>query len=475
MTITKSDVLWSYAAQFFNVATGIIVLPAILRLLNTNEIAFYYIILNIGTLVNLFDFGFSTQFSRNFAYVFSGAQELKTEGLSDNVQGVINFKLLKILISTASTVYRVISIIVLTVLLTLGTWYVKKVTGDFSLINNSLYIWLMYSISVFFNMYFMYLNQMVMGRGLIKRNQQAIVASRLVYLVIAFVLLKMHFGLFSIVIANFCAPFVSRFILIISFYSKDLKEKLKLETFSRNEKKQCFDAIWYNAKKLGVVTLGTFGIQKSSMFFAGLFLTATEIASFGLLQQVTSIALSLSVTLFNSFVPRISSHCVEKKKDLFYKDFSICIGAFYISYVFLASCVIFVGPFALKVLGANVALPIIPFCIIYFLIQLLEQNHSLFATIFAINNKIPYVAPSLISGAAIVLGLYVSFRFTTAGIWSLLFVPGIVQLAYNNWKWPHVVCKDYINESYLIFSSKSIYNVIRYFYGTICKYIRKEK
>ena len=140
MTITKSDVLWSYAAQFFNVATGIIVLPAILRLLSTNEIAFYYIILNIGTLVNLFDFGFSAQFSRNFAYVFSGAQELQTEGLSENVKREVNYKLLKTLISTASTVYKVISLIILIVLLSFGSLYIKKVTDDFTLVRNSLYL-----------------------------------------------------------------------------------------------------------------------------------------------------------------------------------------------------------------------------------------------------------------------------------------------------------------------------------------------
>lgn len=462
MNVTKKDVFWSYAAQFFNVATGVLVLPMILRLLNTNEIAFYYIILNIGTLVNLFDFGFSVQFSRNFAYVFSGVQELQTEGLSENVNGEVNYKLLKTLISTASTVYRIISFIVIAVMLTGGTFYIKKVTVNFTLVDKSLYIWILYSVSVFFNMYFMYLNQIVMGKGLIKRNQQAIVASRFVYLAIAFTLLVLHFGLFAIVIANFCAPFVSRFILSVSFYSKDIKEQLKGVDFTKKEKRKCFENIWFNAKKVGVAALGAFGIQKSSMFFAGLFLTSSEIASFGLLQQFNTIAVGLSITLFNSFTPRIASHCVEKDKENLYKDFSLCMGAFYLVFIILAVCVIFAGPLVLKIIKSNATLPCLLFMILFFMTQLLEQNHGLYAAIIALHNKVPYVRASLISGGFIVVGLYITLRFTHIGIWALAVVPGIVQLAYNNWKWPVFVCKEYFEINPFLFIEKSIINFLKF-------------
>lgn len=462
MNISKSDVIWSYAAQFFNVATGVLVLPLLLRLLSTDEIAFYYIIMNIGILVNLFDFGFSAQFSRNFAYVFNGAQELRFEGLSDNVIEKVNYKLLKTLISTAASVYRVISFLVIVVMLSLGTFYIKKVTNDFTLVNKSLYIWIFYTISVFFNMYFMYLNPMVMGKGLIKRNQQAIVISRLTYLLISFVLLKFKFGLFSIVLANLCAPFVSRIILSLSFYSDGLKKELKSVEFSRREKKECLKKIWYNAKKIGVAALGSFGIQKSSMFFAGLFLTTTQIASFGLLQQFSNIVIGLSITLFNTYTPRIAGHCVDKDLEKLKKDFSFCLGAFYIIFIILSLCVIFLGPISLKIIKSNAVLPTKVFMILFFIIQLLEQNHGLFATIIALNNKVPYVKPSLISGAFIVFGLYISLRFTSFEMWSLILVPGVVQLLYNNWKWPKITCSEYLHSNFFIFVYKSLKSFVLY-------------
>ncbi len=33
-------------------------------------------------------------------------------------------------------------------------------------------------------------------------------------------------------------------------------------------------------------------------------------------------------------------------------------------------------------------------------------------------------------------------NFTDAGLWGLILAPGIVQLAYQNWKWPLEVYRD---------------------------------
>ena len=81
--ITKTDVLWNYIAQFFSLASGLITLPLILKMLTVEEIALNYIFLTVSSLVLLFDFGFSPQFSRNVSYVYGGAQTLKKEGIED--------------------------------------------------------------------------------------------------------------------------------------------------------------------------------------------------------------------------------------------------------------------------------------------------------------------------------------------------------------------------------------------------------
>ena len=69
--VSKSDVVWSYVAQFFNIGAGFITLPLILHMLSTEEIAMNYLMLTIGSMVALIDFGFAPQFGRNVSFVFS--------------------------------------------------------------------------------------------------------------------------------------------------------------------------------------------------------------------------------------------------------------------------------------------------------------------------------------------------------------------------------------------------------------------
>jgi hypothetical protein len=75
--------------------------------------------------------------------------------------------------------------------------------------------------------------------------------------------------------------------------------------------------------------------------------------------------------------------------------------------------------------------------------MLLEGNHSNFATFIVTKNSIPFVKPSLIAGAAIGLGSFLSLQHTNLGILGLVLVQGLCQIVYANWKWPHVVCEEF--------------------------------
>ena len=75
--------------------------------------------------------------------------------------------------------------------------------------------------------------------------------------------------------------------------------------------------------------------------------------------------------------------------------------------------------------------------------MLLEGNHSNFSTMIVIQNSVPFVGVSLITGGFIVLGSFLTLQYTNYGILGLILVQGIVQLSYNNWKWPYVVLKEF--------------------------------
>ena len=98
--IRKMDIIWGYLAQFLNIGVGILILPMILKKLSSQELGIWYIFLAISNLVYLLDFGFLPTIQRNISYVFSGAQELKEEGIS-KIGKEINYQLLYDLIAVS--------------------------------------------------------------------------------------------------------------------------------------------------------------------------------------------------------------------------------------------------------------------------------------------------------------------------------------------------------------------------------------
>jgi len=115
-----------------------------------------------------------------------------------------------------------------------------------------------------------------------------------------------------------------------------------------------------------------------------------------------------------------------------------------------AALLILFGSPLLTIIGSNAVLPSTFILVLFSIIMLLEGNHSNFATFIVTGNSIPFVIPSLIAGAAIGIGSYLSLQFTSLGIIGLVLVQGLTQIIYANWKWPFVVCREF-NISFPLF------------------------
>ncbi len=444
ISISKKDIWWSYFSQFFNLTAGTIVLPIVLNKLSANEIGMNYLMLTIGSLVTLFDFGFAPQFGRNITYVFSGTQELKKEGLEIvNLGDNINYRLLATMIHTARFVYRRLSIIVLSFMITIGSAYIYFVTDGFSNVDNSLIIWLIYCGSIFFNIYYSYYTSLLTGKGLIMEDRKASMFSRLTYVFLAATLLFLNVGLLGVALASLISPFVYRYISYYYFFSNDLRKQIDGFTISNQEKFDLFKIIWYNSKKLGLVFIGAYAVNKLGFFMAGLFLPLSEIASYGLLIQLVEIISGMSGTLFIIYQPRFSFLRVKGDNDNLIRDFAFTMNVRYVIFILGMFFLMFIGQNALMLIGSNTFLPGVWIISIYTLITLLEGNHSSYATLISTGNNIPFVLPSLITGGFIALGSYLSLQFTNLNILGLILIQGLAHLAYSNWKWPLVICREF--------------------------------
>ncbi|GHT33591.1 hypothetical protein AGMMS49574_19590 [Bacteroidia bacterium] len=466
--INKKDIVWSYFAQFFSIASGIIVLPFILRMLSPEEIGMNYLMLTIGSMVSLFDFGFAPQFGRNITYVFSGVRELKKEGI-EIIPGQIeiDYRLLATMICTAKFVYRRLGFIILTLMLSFGSLYIYKVTNGFANVNNAFFIWIVYSVSTFFNIYYSYYTSLLTGKGLIMESKKAMVNSKITYIILVFIFLLAGIGLLGVVLANLISPFVNRFISYRYFFTPELKNKISTYIITQKEKIDLFKIIWYNAKKLGLVFVGSYAINKTSLFLAGLYLSLSEIASYGLMIQLVGLIMMISSTLFGVYQPKFSNLRIENNMSKLIKSFAFTMNIYYLLFICGILCLIGIVPWGLSLINSNATLPAISILFIYSFVVLLEGNHSNFATFIITKNTIPFVKPSLIAGGAIVSGSFISLKYTSLGILGLVLVQGLCQLVYANWKWPRVVCGEFHVSffSFVLLGFKESKNILTKYHG----------
>jgi hypothetical protein len=100
------------------------------------------------------------------------------------------------------------------------------------------------------------------------------------------------------------------------------------------------------------------------------------------------------------------------------------------------------GNWALDLIGSQTYFVPTTMLLAMLVISTLEHNHAVSAGFIMADNKIPFFIPSLLSGAATVILLWIFLSPLHLGLWGLILAPGIAQLAYQNWKWPSMVIKE---------------------------------
>ena len=440
--ISRKDVIWNYIATFFKIGAGLILLPFILKMMPTETVGIWTIFTTITTLIALLDLGFNPSFTRNVTYVFSGVKELKKKGITElNKNNAIDYGLLKGTISAMRWFYSRMTIVVLLLLLVVGNIYMyflmQSYTGD----RTDLCIaWIILIILNAYDIYTLYYDSLLQGKGLIKLSKQISVIGQLIYLIVAIVLIVLGQGLIAIVSAQALSIIIRRFLSYRAFFTKEIKASL--QSSKSQNKKEIISAIYPNAIKLGLTSIGSFLINKSAIFMGSIFLSLSEVAMYGITMQVVGILSSLAGVYYNSYIPKITqlrtTNNNKELKAIFYRGSIIQLSVFVLGglvFVLFGNYVLDLINSQTKFLGAGMLTVVL-------IISFLERNHILATGFLLAKNEVPFFAASLWSGAATILLLWVFLDVVHWGVWGLILAQGIVQLAYQNWKWPLVLLKE---------------------------------
>jgi O-antigen/teichoic acid export membrane protein len=291
------------------------------------------------------------------------------------------------------------------------------------------------------NFYFYYYTPLLLGRGLIKESHKTIVLSKLFYVGFSFIGLSLGYGLIAVSIGNLLGSFINRILSYNYFYDEDLKVKLEnITDFSKD--KNIFSIIWANSYRLGLVSLGGFLILRSNTLLISKFLDLKVVAQYGLSLQLLNILIRSSNVLFNTFLPMFNQLRVKNNINKLKKIFGTSLLIGWGTYIIGVIIIFLLGNNILGLIGSETKLLSDNYLLFLSLILFLEFNHSISSTFITTQNEVPFVKASLFSGFGILISSFLILKYTNFGILGILITQFVIQLSYNNWKWPLIVLND---------------------------------
>ena len=351
MQINKKDVLWNYGATFLKIASAALLFPFILKMMPSETVGIWIIFVTITALGSLLDFGFSSSFTRNVTYVFSGVRSLKINGFEtvNKEDLTIDFGLLKGVISSMRWFYSRVALAFLSLITTLGTYYIYVLMQDYKGDQQEVYIaWILLCLISTYNLYTLYYDSLLQGKGLIKRSKQIVILGQTAYLIFAVILIMRGNGLIAIIAAQTISVIIIRWFSYRFFFTNEIK--LKLRNAISRSKNEILKAIYPNAIKMGITGLGTFMVLRSAIIIGSLYLPLSDIASYGITIQLIAVITSLSGIYTATYQPKIVELRVTNNnqaiKELYLKGQIILIFTYLIGGLGL----IFFGEYMLNII-----------------------------------------------------------------------------------------------------------------------------
>jgi hypothetical protein len=107
-----------------------------------------------------------------------------------------------------------------------------------------------------------------------------------------------------------------------------------------------------------------------------------------------------------------------------------------LTYLLLAAGVIAFGPWLLRLIGSGKQMLPLPWLLLlacngFFLLQF-----NLWGTLISIENRLPYLWPTVITNLAGLVVSLILIKFTALGIGALILGPFLAGISFNYWYWP---------------------------------------
>lgn len=347
INVRKSDIIWNYIGTIVSMSSNFILLPLLLIFLTSEQIGLWYVFVAISGFAQLLEFGFTSTLSRNILYCLSGAQSLAKTGLAEDTstgQGGVNWHLFRTVLFTSKLIYGVIGIIALVLASIFGSMYVSAVTGNFS-IEWSLAAWIVFDVSIFTNLYYLYKLTFLRGVGDVASENKAVTVARVGQLVITAILLFCGLQLLAAAFGFLFYSIVLRMIAGHAFKSNPIvAEGLSQDNsiISRNEIKEVLNSIAFVASRDGIVSVAWYGATQATSLICSAYLGLAENATYSVMLQFGTALYNIGSAYIRSCFPMFQSafvgHDEKTQREVVERGVSSYVWTYFFGAIVVVVC-----------------------------------------------------------------------------------------------------------------------------------------
>lgn len=431
----QSPVAWSWGFNALRVASGLLLLPLLVRLLSKDDLGMHYVLLSLGALALMVDFGFAGSIWRAVCVALAGGREIRAEGLAPAPDPAAqpNPELLWDVLATTRVLYRGLALLAVVLLGGGGTFIVARHAHATSSPEITWLAWGLTFAGAVWEVYAGWWSTYLAALNRMLEFSRLNFLAHTLKLALAAGLLAAGLGLLAVPLAGLAATFTLRLLArrsclqVLAAWPQPARPADVRGLLAR---------LWPNSWRQGVIGVGSYlGANAAAFISLELFgLAAT--AQYGLSLQLVSVAQGMAASWTAVKWPEIAQHCARGDHAAMRRVFQPRLWRQLLTFLALAAGLVPLAQPLLHWLGSNKeVLPVSWFALLA-LNAFFDMQFSAWGTLISTGNRIPVMWPALLgtlAGLALALAFIANSSF---GLGALALGPLLAGCAFNYWYWP---------------------------------------
>lgn len=427
-----ATVIWSWVYNGLRMTSGIILLPLLLRKLGKPELGMFYVFGTIAQLVPIFDFGFSMSIGRFVSYAMAGAKDIKAQGMGAKATTAApNYQILWQLLNTTRRLYRWMALTALFFVGGLGSAWISLRIEETAHPQLTWLAWAVTLLAIVSEVYFGWWSTFLSGMNEVYYSARLGALVNILKLGLTVILLLSGSGLLAFPIATLVSSPLLRYLA----RRRCLQLLGKPPATNSAETSALLAKLWPNSWRLGTQLLSHYFRASAPMLVCTAFFKLETAGMLGLSLQVVAMIQSLSSVWTQVRWPIVGQCLMRHDYGLIHSILRTRFHMQFLTFGLFSFVMILAGPVCIDWFSTKQLLPV-PWLIVLAANSALEMHFSFWTTLMSMENKLPFLWPTVITNiCSFLLALFLVW-FTPYKMAALIVAPLLASSVFNYWYWP---------------------------------------